>query len=118
MLYFQLVFMSVLPQQRQTDNINRSVGTAHPTEYILKPNFTEKSNAHISALACGDIYPSTLFWCEQQSFGDIDGRDVCLLWNTTELNGGQFPVLKGPEDTFEKLNSNIDFQKSLPVYSR
>lgn len=118
MLYFQLVLMSVLPQQRQTDNINRSVGTVHLTEYILKPNFTEKSNAHISALACGDIYPSPLFWCEQQSFGDIDGRDVCLLWNTTELNGGQFPVLKRPEDTFVKLNSNIDFQKSLPVYSR
>ena len=47
-----------------------------------------------------------------KSFGDIGRRDFCLLSNIMALNGALNVVLTAPENTFEKLISNVSFQKS------
>ena len=44
------------------------------------------------------------------SFGDIGRRDFCLISNIMGLNGGCYSPSK---NTFEKLNNNVSFQKSL-----
>ena len=38
-----------------------------------------------------------MFWCELQTFGDIDHRDVCLLLDIIQLDGALLVVLKAPD---------------------
>lgn len=59
--------------------------------------FTPKSEIHILSLTCSAIHPSSLFWCELPSPGDIGRRDVCFLSNTMELDGTQLVVLNAPK---------------------
>ena len=50
-------------------------------------------------------------------FGDISRRDFCLLSNIMGLNGALNVVLTAPKNTFEKLISDVSFQKS-PCYTK
>ena len=47
------------------------------------------------------------------SFGDIGHRDFGLLSNIMGINAAH-----SAKNTFEKLNSNVSFQKSWPCYSK
>ena len=63
----------------------------------LKGEFIQKAKQHIFPLKCSAIYPSRMFWCELQSFGDISQRDVCLLVIIIGLVGIRLVVLKAPK---------------------
>ena len=60
------------------------------------------------------FYPPGLFWCELQSFGANSCRDVCILSHMMELDDTQLVMFKVPKkkSKFEKLNTNVSFQKS------
>lgn len=54
----------------------------------------------VTHLACSYIYPSRLFGCDSQSYGDTVHRDICLFSN----DGTRLLVLKAPKDKNKKLS--------------
>ena len=56
--------------------------------FVLKGQFNPKSKIYffIFTLTWRAAYPSRLFRCELQGFGDIGSRDACLLLNMIKFD--------------------------------
>ena len=81
--------------------------------FTLKGHFTSKSRGHFF-LSCIAFYPSWLFWCDVQSFGDISLRDVCPLLDILEKE--QLLVLKAPKTFIWKSVGSILMAVTYQLY--
>ena len=82
-------------------------GTVHPQQ-----------QKYLFFLTYSGVYPFRLFWCALHTRVLEVCRDVCLLSTIMELIGTRLVALKAQKNTFEKLSSDVSFQKSWHGYSR